>query len=234
MWSIGFEYGEEMPIRKSYAEHGDACATAHGIELIGDVWTYPVVREMFLGPKRFSELAALLHGITPAVLTARLRELETKGVVVPTTFAPPALGKGYALTPWGHELERPLEAVAQWAHGSPSWNPEGGLTPDAAVLAMKAMSRGVEHRATSPLAVQLLLSDGRCAAPVTYAYALTWDEQGLAASRGDLPDAAATVRADSTAWAQALFGGDVLPDGAVTGSGTMVDVLLRRYSAARA
>lgn len=220
-----------MPIRKSYAEHGDACATTHGIELIGDVWAYPVMRELFLGPKRFGELAALLHGITPAVLTARLRELEAKGIVVPTAFAPPALGKGYALTPWGHELEGPLEGIAHWAHESPSWSPEGGLTPDAAVLAMKAMSRGVEHRAESPLTVQLLLSDGRCADPVTYTYALTWGEGGLSAARGDHPDAAATVRIDSTAWAQALFAGADLPEGAVTGAREVVETLIRRYSA---
>lgn len=222
-----------MPIRKSYAEHGDACATTHGIELIGDVWTYPVVREMFLGPKRFGELAALLHGITPAVLTARLRELEAKGIVSPTTFPPPALGKGYELTPWGHELEGPLVGIAHWAHGSPSWSPEGGLTPDAAVLAMKAMSRGVEHQAEEPLTVQLLLSDGRCAAPVTYTYALTWDEAGLAAVRGDHSEAAATVRVDSTEWARALFGGAELPERAAAGSREVIDALIARYSTSR-
>ena len=63
-----------MPKKRSYAAHGDACAGAHGIELVGEVWTYPIVREMFLGPKRFSELRHHIYeqiqlakeGIVPA------------------------------------------------------------------------------------------------------------------------------------------------------------------------
>ncbi len=53
-----------MPIKRTYASHGgDACATAHAVELLGgDRWSYPVLRELMLGPKRFSELAAALWG----------------------------------------------------------------------------------------------------------------------------------------------------------------------------
>lgn len=217
-----------MPIRRTYAEHGDACATAHGIELIGDVWTYPIVREMLLGPKRFGELGALLHGITPAVLTARLRELQTKGLVEQVTFPPPALGKGYALTPWGHRLEDVMEGVARWAHGSPTWRPDGGLTPDAAILAMKTMSRELDAP-TVPLEVQLELSDARCVRPETYRYAVTWDDRGLTATRGEHPGPAAVVTADSSRWARVLFAGDELEAHGVTGSRAVVEEMAGRF-----
>lgn len=52
-----------MPIKRTYASHGDACATSHAMELLGDRWTYPVIRELMLAPKRFAELEASLREI---------------------------------------------------------------------------------------------------------------------------------------------------------------------------
>jgi len=193
-----------MPIKKTYAEHGDACASAHGIELIGDVWTYPILRELFLGPKRFSELSSLLHGVTPAVLTARLRDLDTKGLVQRLDTTSPAGGSIYQLTSWGHELERPLEGIARWAQSSPTWDPSGGLTPDAAVLAMKTMAAGL----TSPgstLDFGLTLFDSRCTRPQDYTYRVKLDGTGLLVVRESTVIDDADLRCDSTLWANQLF-----------------------------
>lgn len=193
-----------MPIKKTYAEHGDACASAHGIELIGDVWTYPVLRELFLGPKRFSELSSLLHGVTPAVLTARLRDLEAKGLVQRIDSTRTSTGTVYELTPWGHELELPLEGIARWARSSPTWDSSGGLTPDAAILAMKTMSRDL---APTDLALdfRVTLFDSRCARPQDYTYQVTWGQAGLAVQRQSVISASVDWRCDSTQWAQLLF-----------------------------
>ena len=79
-----------MPIKRSYADHGDACATAHAMELLGDRWTYPIVRELMLAPKRFSELAEGVRGITPATLTTRLRDLQAAGLVERVELPAPA------------------------------------------------------------------------------------------------------------------------------------------------
>ena len=61
--------------------YDDACGTAHGLELIGERWALLVLRELMLGPRRFSELRADLPGISANVLTQRLTELEERGLV---------------------------------------------------------------------------------------------------------------------------------------------------------
>ena len=62
--------------------YDDACGTAHALELIGERWALLVLRELMLGPRRFSELRADLPGISANVLTQRLAELEQRGLVV--------------------------------------------------------------------------------------------------------------------------------------------------------
>lgn len=216
-----------MPTKRSYADHGDACAAAHGIEVIGEVWTYPIVREMFLGPKRFSELVALVRGITPGVLTTRLRELTTRGLVRQVTLPPPARGKAYELTDWGRALEPVVEGVARWAHASPTWRVDGGLTPDGVVLAMKTMAGAA---AAPPLAVQLDLSDGRLDAPETYTYRLDWGADGIQVARGTHPHPAAVLTIDSSTLARVLFSGEPLHPSAVTGDAEAVDRLVAQIS----
>jgi cobaltochelatase CobS len=58
--------------------YGDACGTAHGLELVGDRWALLVMRELLLGPRRFSDLKRDLPGISANVLKQRLDELEAR------------------------------------------------------------------------------------------------------------------------------------------------------------
>ena len=74
-------------VRRRY---DDACGTAHGLELIGERWALLVIRELMLGPKRFSDLRADLAGISANVLTQRLEGLEAAGLVVKRRLPPPA------------------------------------------------------------------------------------------------------------------------------------------------
>src|SRR5829696_7888968 len=83
----------------------DGCATAHALDLIGERWALLVVRELLLGPKRFTDLRAGLPGVSPNVLAQRLRELESAGVVHRRKLPPPAASRVYELTEWGEELE---------------------------------------------------------------------------------------------------------------------------------
>jgi DNA-binding HxlR family transcriptional regulator len=69
----------ESTTRRRY---DDACGTAHGLELVGERWALLVVRELLLGPKRFSDLRADLPGISARVLTERLESLEGNGLVI--------------------------------------------------------------------------------------------------------------------------------------------------------
>ena len=67
-----------MGTKRSYQ---DMCATAHALELVGERWALLVVRELVLGPKRFTDLRHGLPGISPNVLTQRLSELEASAIV---------------------------------------------------------------------------------------------------------------------------------------------------------
>ena len=67
------------PSRRRY---DDACGTAHALDLVGERWALLVMRELMLGPKRFSDIRADLPGISANVLTQRLEGLEAAGVVV--------------------------------------------------------------------------------------------------------------------------------------------------------
>ena len=59
----------------------DACAAAHALDLVGERWALLIVRELLLGPKRFTDLRAGLPNASPNVVSQRLRELEARGVV---------------------------------------------------------------------------------------------------------------------------------------------------------
>jgi DNA-binding HxlR family transcriptional regulator len=104
---------------KAPRSYGDACRTAHALDLIGDRWALLVVRELLLGPKRFTDLAAGLPRATPDMLSQRLQDLEREGIVRRRKLAPPAAASVYELTEWGAELEPVLIYLGAWSGKSP-------------------------------------------------------------------------------------------------------------------
>lgn len=193
-----------MPIKRTYAAHGDACATSHAMELLGDRWTYPVLRELMLGPKRFFELQAALRGITPAVLTARLRELQRSGLVRRVRLPAPASAAGYAVTDWAAELRPVFESLGRWALRSPVRDITGcGLTPDAIVQSMLTMAP--RRHMDPPLDIALHLSDTRIGgnAPVSR-FRLRW-ARDLSIERCPARSPQAIVTGDSSTWTAVLY-----------------------------
>lgn len=213
-----------MPVKKTYADHGDACRTAHAMELISEHWAYIVIRELLLGSKRFTELQSSAHGITPAVLTTRLRDLEARGILAARELDPPARVTVYELTRWGHELEPILHALGRWAQQSPTAPSSGGLTPDAAVLAMRSLVSGA--RLNPGTQIQLHLFDGRGRQWLAYDYALGCDDGGLRVGRGRLEQPEACIEAAATDWAAAIFDEAPLPRDTVSGDEAVVERLL--------
>ncbi len=94
--------------------YGQACSVASALDRIGERWSLLIVRELLLGPLRFSDLARGVGGAPTDVLTRRLRDLEADGIVRRRELAPPASAVAYELTELGRELERPLLELGRW------------------------------------------------------------------------------------------------------------------------
>ncbi len=117
----------------------DGCAAAHALDLIGERWALLVVRELLLGPKRFTDLRAGLPHVSPNVLAQRLRELEVAGVVRRRKLPPPAASRVYELTEWGLELEPVIIQLGRWGARSPSRPRDAAIGVDSIVLALRTM-----------------------------------------------------------------------------------------------
>jgi DNA-binding HxlR family transcriptional regulator len=100
-----------VPRRRSYDQ---SCSVASALDRIGERWSMLIVRELLLGPLRFSELAKGVGGAPTDVLTRRLRDLEADGIVRRRELERPATGTVYELTEVGRELEGPVLDLGRW------------------------------------------------------------------------------------------------------------------------
>ncbi|HEX6685448.1 MAG TPA: winged helix-turn-helix transcriptional regulator [Candidatus Limnocylindrales bacterium] len=125
-----------MATKRSYE---DACGTAHALDLIGERWALLVVREMLLGPKRFTDLRRGLPGISPNVLSQRLDELEQSGVVRRRRYAPPMATYVYELTDWGQDLGDVIAVLGRWGARSPLHDRTVGLSTDSIAISLRTM-----------------------------------------------------------------------------------------------
>jgi DNA-binding HxlR family transcriptional regulator len=119
--------------------YGDGCGIAHALDVVGERWALLIVRELLLGPKRFTDLRAGLPKVGPDVLAQRLRELEASDVVRRGKLPPPAASQVYELTDWGRELEPIVLGLGRWGSQAPVPSADAPLGPDAAMLALKTM-----------------------------------------------------------------------------------------------
>ncbi len=90
------------------------CSVAHALDLVGERWALLIVRELILGPRRFRDLHEGLPGVSTNVLSNRLKELETTGVIRRRLLPRPASGTLYELTEYGRELEDIVVALGRW------------------------------------------------------------------------------------------------------------------------
>ena len=112
--------------------YGDPCGIARALDVVGERWALLIVRELVLGPKRFTDLRAAL-GASPNVLTQRLAELESAQVVQRRS----AGGALYELTDWGRELHPILLQLGRWGSRA-QHRPAGELGVDALLLALES------------------------------------------------------------------------------------------------
>ena len=119
--------------------YGDRCGVARALDIVGERWALLVVRELLLGPKRFTDLRAGLPHVGPDVLAQRLRELEQSGIVRRGTLPPPAGSRIYELTERGRELEPVVLALGRFGSVAPFPPGEAEIGVDALVIALKSL-----------------------------------------------------------------------------------------------
>jgi DNA-binding HxlR family transcriptional regulator len=122
--------------KRTYA---DPCGIARALDLVGERWALLVIRDLLLGPKRFTDLRAGLPHLSADVLAQRLRELERTGVVHRRRLPPPAGSQVYELSDWGRELEPVVLSLGRWGSRAPFPPADAQLSVDSIVIALKTL-----------------------------------------------------------------------------------------------
>ncbi|MBM3651248.1 MAG: helix-turn-helix transcriptional regulator, partial [Alphaproteobacteria bacterium] len=125
----------------SGARYPQFCALARAAEIVGERWTLLAVRELLLGPQRFSDLAARLTDVSPTVLTGRLNALIDSGVVR-RVVAPPFKVPAYELTESGRALKPAIYELIRWGGRFLfPMRPDDVFEPDWVLLGLDAVAR---------------------------------------------------------------------------------------------
>lgn len=179
--------------------YGDPCGIARALDVVGERWALLVVRELLLGPKRFTDLRAGLPHLGPDILAQRLRDLEQAGVVRRATLPPPAGSRVYELTEWGAQLEPVVLGLGRWGSQAPFPTEHGPLGVDALVLALKTLFDADEAQDLSGTSLELRLGD--------QAFTFRIRRRQLEVTRGRAADPAATIATDPTTLQELLWHG---------------------------
>jgi DNA-binding HxlR family transcriptional regulator len=100
-----------LPVVKRYAQR---CPVARALDVIGERWTPLIVRELMLGPRRYTDLLEALPGVGTNILAGRLSDLQAHGVVVKRTLPPPTPVAVYQLTEAGEALGPVIGELRAW------------------------------------------------------------------------------------------------------------------------
>lgn len=93
------------------------CPLAYSLDVVGERWTLLIVRELLMGPRRYTDMLNGLPGIGTNLLANRLKALEEAGVIRQRTLPPPAASHVYELTEFGDGLRPVIDSLAQWGMG---------------------------------------------------------------------------------------------------------------------
>ncbi|MCP1468784.1 DNA-binding HxlR family transcriptional regulator [Sphingobium sp. OAS761] len=185
-----------IPVKKR--AYQDGCAVAHALDIIGDRWAMPIMRELMLGPKRFTDLRAGLPGISANVLTQRLDELEAASILVRRRLPPPAASQIYELTDWGRESEILFQTLGRWACRSPTMEPGKPMSTVSVILSMRTM---IDRARLGDLDAVVGFAFGEETFRATIA------DGDCRIDRGDISDANVIFRGDQNALVALLYGG---------------------------
>jgi DNA-binding HxlR family transcriptional regulator len=188
--------------------YGDRCGVARALDLVGERWALLVVRELLLGPKRFTDLRTGLPHVGPDILAQRLRELEDAGLLRRGTLPPPAGSRIYELTDRGRELEPVVVALGRFGSVAPFPPGDATIGVDAVVVALKSLfAPAAADGADTTYALRLGEQDFRIAVA----------EGRLDLARGTDLAADATIETDPGTLASVLWHGRKLDEARESG-----------------
>ncbi|GAA0934920.1 winged helix-turn-helix transcriptional regulator [Kribbella koreensis] len=119
--------------------YGQYCGVARALELVGERWALLIVRDLLVGPKRYTDLRAGLPKIPTNVLATRLKELEQAGLVERRILPRPSGAIVYELTAYGADLEDVVLALGRWgARSLGELRPDDIITSDILVMALRS------------------------------------------------------------------------------------------------
>jgi DNA-binding HxlR family transcriptional regulator len=119
-------------------EYGQFCGLARALEIVGERWALLIVRDLLVGPKRYTDLRRGLPRIPTNILAARLKELEATAVVRRRVLPRPDGSIVYELTEYGNDLEDAVLRLSRWGArslGEP--RPDEIVTPESMIMAMR-------------------------------------------------------------------------------------------------
>jgi DNA-binding HxlR family transcriptional regulator len=90
------------------------CPVASTLDIIGDKWTLLVIRDLFAGKSYFKEFAASPEKIATNILSSRLKQLESAGLVLKSKETETTSKTAYKLTKKGQSLYQILDVIAEW------------------------------------------------------------------------------------------------------------------------
>jgi DNA-binding HxlR family transcriptional regulator len=188
--------------------YDDACGLAHALELLGERWAFLVLRELMYGPRRFSELRADLPGISANVLTQRLTELETRGLVRKVKLPPPASVQVYEATEWGLEAAPVMGQLGKWAARSPFHDPRMPISHVSVMMSLQTM---LDTELAAGLRARLGFRFGEAR------YVATLQDGRLDVERREIEDCDAIFTATPAGLAGVIYGGAPLETISVEG-----------------
>lgn len=120
--------------------YGQYCGATRAVELIGERWALLIVRDLLVGPRRYTDLKQGLPRIPTNILSSRLKELQEGGVVRRVPLA--RCGLVYELTPYGRAFEPIMLALGRWGFQTMGDPAEGDVvTPDSLTMALRTAFR---------------------------------------------------------------------------------------------
>ena len=211
--------------------YNQECILAYAFDLIGERWTFLILRELFLGPRRFGDLHAALPGIGTNLLSKRLKELEEAGLI-----ASGDEGRSqYRMTDIGEQLRPTARALMRWSIHYFMERPEpspakdciysNDLVPDSVALAIEMFADKTRIPHTN-YALHLLIDDS--------SYSFVHMNGEMTARRGADSPTVARIETDVATLMQTMRGelymGDMKKRSKISGAGDVVDHFVASFT----